>query len=272
MRSLSRRQFVSALPLLSVGPSLGFCAVDVAQTAKAPIQPESVLFENVRIFESGRMQPSGPTHVLLDRSGIKLTETSSIATDESVAVIAGNGRTLIPELIEAHARMMAAMPKDEALVEIPEWNYVMLSANSQSGPRTGVPAFAFAERSIELDSTVDVGIVIAPRIWPNAVVISGLDTSQSPIHSGDSQPNRRARLVATTPSACKKVDASQSAAFSRASASYWGAFASVHANTAHAIMTAMPGASGSRAIGSERFANILMVWQACPSVSCGSPG
>jgi hypothetical protein len=272
VRSLSRRQFVSALPLLGVGPSLGLCAVAVAQTAKTPIQPESLLFENVRIFESGRMQSSGPMHVLLDRSGIRRTETFPIANDENVAVIAGKGRTLIPELIEAHARMMAARPKGEALVEIPEWNYVMLSANSQSGPRKRVPAFEFAERSIKLDSTVDVGIVIAPRIWPKAVVISGLDISQSSIHSGDSQPNRRARLVATAPSACKKVDASQSAAFNPASASYWGAFASVHANTAHAIMTAMPGASGSRAIGSERFANILMVWQACASVSCGSHG
>ena len=272
MRSLSRRQFVSALPLLGAGPSLGLWAVAVAQTAKTPIQPESVLLENVRIFESGRIQPSGPMHVLLDRSGIRRTEISPIATDENVAVIAGKGRTLIPELIEAHARMMAARLKGEALVEIPEWNYVMLSTNSQSGSRKRVPAFEFAERSIKLDNTVDVGIVIAPRIWPKAVVMSGLDISQSSIHSGDSQPNRRARLVATASSACKKVDASQSAAFSPASASYWGAFASVHANTAHAIMTAMPGAGGSRAIRSERFANILMVWQACPSLSCGSHG
>jgi hypothetical protein len=268
VRSLSRRQFVSALSLLGMGPNLGHCAATDARAAEALAQQkQNVLFENVRIFESGRMRLSGPTHALLGRNGLKRVEVSP--TDGSVSVIAGKGRTLMPELIEAHARMITARPTGEALVEIPEWNYVMLLGNAQSTTRTRVPASQFAE---QFDCAVDVGIVIAPRIWPKGVVISGLDTSQSSVHAGNGRPSRHGSLVATAPSAYKEVNEPQSAAFSPASASYWGAFASVHAGTAHPIVAAMPGASGSRAVGSERFASMLLVWQARPFVSVGVTG
>ena len=141
-------------------------------------------------------------------------------------------------------------------------------------PANGLPASAFAEPSIKLDSAVDVGVVIAPRIWPKAVVISGLGTSKSPIHSGDSQPNRHARLVATAPFACKKVDASQSARIQPRKCIVLGGFCLCSCqyrprhHDGYAWGKRFPGHKKSSAF----FANVLMVWQACPSVSCGRPG
>ena len=72
--------------------ALGFCT-----TASA----DDVLFENVRIFDGKSAALSAPSNVLVKGSVIERISTAPIAVAGALR-IAGNGRTLMPGLIDNH--------------------------------------------------------------------------------------------------------------------------------------------------------------------------
>ena len=81
---------------------LGLCS-----TASA----DDVLFENVRIFDGKGAALSAPSNVLVKGNVIERISTDVIEA-EGVERIAGNGRTLMPGLIDAHwhAMLIATSP------------------------------------------------------------------------------------------------------------------------------------------------------------------
>jgi len=106
MNLMSRRIFAAALPLIAVG---------LASAAHSQGKPSenyigATLFENVRIFDGNGASLSAPSNVLIKGNIIERISTEPIAAEPGVTVIAGNGRTLMPGLIDAHWHAMLIRP------------------------------------------------------------------------------------------------------------------------------------------------------------------
>jgi imidazolonepropionase-like amidohydrolase len=136
----------------------------------------AVVFENVRVFRGGVGQVSAPAHVLVVGNTIKSVSSAPIANPAGLQVtrIAGNGRTLMPGLINAHTHlMMASLPQVALLTaEIGFVNIAaakaaeaMLMQGFTSVRDLGGPVFG-------LKAAVDQGLVPGPRIWPAGAMIS----------------------------------------------------------------------------------------------------
>ena len=101
-----------------------------AQTTSAQDAPTAgVLFENVRIFNGTSERLSPASNVLVVGNTIQRISTAPIAIPPGTAVqrIKGDGRTLMPGLIDAHTHMMMADTPFGALMTA-DPNYVALNA------------------------------------------------------------------------------------------------------------------------------------------------
>ncbi|MFU0506514.1 metal-dependent hydrolase family protein [Pseudaminobacter sp. NGMCC 1.201702] len=149
--------------MLAAALVLGFCA-----TAKA----DDVLFENVRIFDGKGAALSAPSNVLVKGNVIERISTVPVEA-EGAERIAGNGRTLMPGLIDAHwhAMLIASTPA-EAMGDI---GFANLAAGDEAEDTlmrgfttvrdVGGPAFG-------LKRAIDQGLVNGPRIYPAGAMIT----------------------------------------------------------------------------------------------------
>ncbi|ESZ17807.1 metal-dependent hydrolase family protein [Mesorhizobium sp. L48C026A00] len=149
--------------MLAAALLLGLCA-----SARA----DDVLFENVRIFDGKGAALSAPSSVLVQGKLIARISTSPIAA-EGAQRIAGNGRTLMPGLIDAHwhAMLIASTPA-EAMGDI---GFANLAAGDEATDTlmrgfttvrdVGGPAFG-------LKRAIDQGIIAGPRIYPSGAMIT----------------------------------------------------------------------------------------------------
>jgi imidazolonepropionase-like amidohydrolase len=154
---LSARTWLTAVLLL------GLCA-----TASA----DDVLFENVRIFDGKGDALSAPSNVLVKGNVIERISTDPIDA-AGAERIAGNGRTLMPGLIDAHWHaMLIATGPVEAMGDI---GFVNLAAGDEATDTlmrgfttvrdVGGPAFG-------LKRAIDQGIIDGPRIYPAGAMMT----------------------------------------------------------------------------------------------------
>ena len=136
----------------------------------------STLFRRVRIFDGISTALSEPVDVLIRGNVIERISVEAIQVDDlaNVTVIAGEGRTLMPGLIDAHVHMvMSTLPI--ALMMTSDPNYSML--------RTGKAATEMLMRGFTsvrdlggptfgLKRAIDEGFIAGPRIWPCGATIS----------------------------------------------------------------------------------------------------
>jgi imidazolonepropionase-like amidohydrolase len=134
---------------------------------------DDVLFENVRIFDGkGATALSAASNVLVKGNVIERISTDPIEA-EGVQRIQGNGRTLMPGLIDAHwhAMLIATTPV-EAMTDI---GFANLAAGDEATDTlmrgfttirdVGGPAFG-------LKRAIDRGIVEGPRIYPSGAMMT----------------------------------------------------------------------------------------------------
>ena len=131
-----------------------------------------MLFENVRIFDGKGAALSEPSNVLVQDNLIAQISTGPIEA-ENAPRIAGNGRTLMPGLIDAHWH--AALIRVTPAQSLGDVGYSTLQAGDEAtdtlmrGFTTirdmGGPVFA-------LKRAIDEGIVEGPRIYPSGAVIT----------------------------------------------------------------------------------------------------
>ncbi len=107
--------FRSVLLTAVLGSIASWSALAGAQTPPpAPPPPPAVLFENVRVFDGTNARLTPPRNVLVVGNTIQAISEAPIAPPAGAALtrIAGNGRTLMPGLIDAHWHaMMVAISK-----------------------------------------------------------------------------------------------------------------------------------------------------------------
>ena len=135
-----------------------------------------MLFENVRIFNGSRGQLSGPANVLVAGNVIRTISTAPIPDPAGMTVvrIPGNGRTLMPGLIDNHWHTMLARPSPLQAIE-GDLGYLNLLAAAEAkatlmrGFTTvrdlGGPAFG-------LKRAIDEGLTVGPRIYPSGAMIT----------------------------------------------------------------------------------------------------
>ena len=180
-----KRMLCSALVLAVVVAGLCKCgeAQDYDLAAPGALPPPSVavsgpatLFQNVRVFDGKSATLSVPSNVLVRNTVIERISVNPIAVDanENATIIAGNGRVLMPGLIDAHWHsFMAGTP--QMLLMSATFDYLLLLATQQAeltlmqGFTTvrdlGGPVFG-------LKRAIDEGVMVGPRIYPSGAMIS----------------------------------------------------------------------------------------------------
>jgi imidazolonepropionase-like amidohydrolase len=136
----------------------------------------SVLFRNVRIFDGTHGELSAPSNVLVRGNKIERISTSVIAADSAglTKIIDGNGRTLMPGLIDAHTHiMLSSIPLLVAMTA--DFGYVELTAGKEAQD-TLMRGFTtirdLGGPSFGLKKAIDVGLIPGPRIYPSGAFIS----------------------------------------------------------------------------------------------------
>src|SRR5262245_15340142 len=157
--------------------ALPFLALSLTSAAHAQGNPQTAaratLFQNVRIFDGKGSSLSAPSNVLVKGNIIERIAATPIAAEPGVTVIAGNGRTLMPGLIDNHWHaMLARTTPAQSFGDVGYNNLVAGDEATDTLMRgfttvrdVGGPVFG-------LKQAIDEGIVKGPRIYPSGAVIT----------------------------------------------------------------------------------------------------
>jgi imidazolonepropionase-like amidohydrolase len=169
MNSMSRRIFVAALPLMAVG---------LASAARAqgnpPATNSATLFQNVRIFDGKGASLSAPSNLLIKRNIIERISTEPISAEPGITIIAGNGRVLMPGLIDAHWHAMLIRPTPtQAIVGDVGYNNIAASVEATDTLMRGFTTVRDVGGPVfGLKAAIDEGLIAGPRIYPSGAMIT----------------------------------------------------------------------------------------------------
>jgi imidazolonepropionase-like amidohydrolase len=151
--------------LLALGASLAAAA----QTAA----PSELLFRNVRIFDGTSADLSAPTAVLV-RGNVIAEIGAGLAAGPAAQVIDGNGRTLMPGLIDMHWHMLQArLPIVELLTADPGYIHAVGGAEATAALMRGFTTVRDMGGPVfGLKRAIDEGTVPGPRIYPSGAMIT----------------------------------------------------------------------------------------------------
>lgn len=157
-------------------------------------QPSVVLFENVRIFDGTSSKLSAPSNVLVCGNIIERITTNPIPVDRraDTRIIQGDGRTLMPGLIDVHVHMTFGALSMTELLSPDLTPATIMAAASRNAEETLLRGFTAVRDAggpiFELKAAIDTNRAIGPRIWP-----SGATISQTSGHGDMRLPHERSR-------------------------------------------------------------------------------
>ena len=154
--------------------ALAYCFPSHAQTTTPA--PTAVLIENVRIFDGKGDALSAPSNVLVVANLINRISTTAIPIDPSyrLTTIKGNGRTLMPGLIDAHGHIMnESIGLAEGLNSDIAWvNLVAVGAAEKHLLRGFTTVRDMGGPAVSLKKAIDRDMFPGPRIYPSGATIS----------------------------------------------------------------------------------------------------
>lgn len=166
----------SSIKLLAVCATL-YANLGFAQTNLQTAPQTATLYENVRVFDGTANKLTPPTNVLVVGNTIKTISSKPIEIPQGIVAtrIAGDGRTLMPGLIDAHAHLYLGVaqsllfdPKTTPAL-LDQKAYESSKATLMSGFTTvrdmGGPMFKFK-------SEFDAAKAPGPRIYPSGTMIT----------------------------------------------------------------------------------------------------
>lgn len=135
--------------------------------------PESVLYENVRIFDGHSSELSPPSNVLVRGNLIETISTAPI-TAADAEVIDGGGRVLMPGLIDAHwhTMLIRGSPAQGIIGDIGYNNIVAADEATDTLMRGFTTVRDVGGPSFGLKQAIDEGIAVGPRIYPSGAFIT----------------------------------------------------------------------------------------------------
>ncbi len=137
-------------------------------TANGPI-----LFENVRVFDGKSDALTEPSNVLVEDGKIAAISIDPIEAD-GASVIEGDGRTLMPGLIDAHWHTMLIRQTPEEGLNADSGYSTLLAADEAKATlmRGFTTVRDMGGFSFSLKRAIDEGLVEGPRIYPSGAIIS----------------------------------------------------------------------------------------------------
>ncbi|UNK57750.1 amidohydrolase family protein [Pseudoxanthomonas daejeonensis] len=134
---------------------------------------QAVLFRNVRVFDGRSGEISQPSHVLVRGNRIETISVEPIDASGK-QVVEGNGRVLMPGLIDAHWHtMLVGLPLQVAMTADP--NHLAVTSSVEA-TRTLMRGFTTVRdlggSSFGLKRAIDEGAIPGPRIYPSGAMIS----------------------------------------------------------------------------------------------------
>jgi imidazolonepropionase-like amidohydrolase len=141
--------------------------------SKPPPTAAAILFQNVRIFDGKSSALSALSNVLVRGSIIERISPAPI-TEPDAMVIAGNGRTLMPGLIDAHWHTMLVRPTPLEILnnDIGFTNLVAGAEATDTLMRGFTTVRDMGGPAFGLKRAIDSGLVIGPRIYPSGAMIT----------------------------------------------------------------------------------------------------
>lgn len=171
-RQFTLRNVFSTVSLVGIAVSLQAFPT-VAQT---PLKT-GTLFEKVLVFDGKSQKLSPPNNVLVIENKIEIISAKSIQAPAGVMVtrIAGNGRTLMPGLIDAHTHLYLSVP--QTVLFDPNTTTAILDAKAYDAAKATLMAGFTTVRDMagpvfKLKNDIDQGKAVGPRIYPSGTLIS----------------------------------------------------------------------------------------------------
>lgn len=143
-------------------------------TQSMETQQNVILFRNVRVFDGTSDHLSGSTNVLVHGNLIQKISSDPIPADGATLVVEGDGRTLMPGLIDAHWHtMMASLPMSALMTaDVGDINFAAAHQADATLMRGFTSVRDLSGPAFSLKRAIDSGIVKGPRIWPSGAMIS----------------------------------------------------------------------------------------------------
>lgn len=152
--------------------SFGICFLTLAQT---PRQPSKILITDVNIF-NGKDEKITKANILIEGNLIKTISPNPIPTDRSgnTLIIAGNGKYVIPGLIDAHTHLLfESIPKMQAMVsDFAFLNLFAAKAAEKQLMRGFTTVRDLGGGALTLAKAIDSGLAVGPRIFASGAFIS----------------------------------------------------------------------------------------------------
>lgn len=167
--------------------------------------PAETLFRNVRVLDVASGRLGSPTNVLVRGNTIAAIASSANA-GSGAKIIDGNGRTLMPGLIDVHVHMTFGALSLSNLYDPKTTPEQLGAATAKSANEMLLRGFT-AVRDMggpifPLKRAIDSGKIQGPRIWPSGAVIS-----QTSGHGDFRTPDERSRRFFGKPSRAEEEGA-----------------------------------------------------------------
>ena len=185
-----------SIPLLTCAATLGLTAVvSLAGQEAGPVSaPGVTLFQNVRIFDGKSDKLTAPSNVLVRGNMIEKISADPIPTDRraETVIIDGNGKTLMPGLIDAHVHIFMSASSQAELMD-PKATFESLEAKAAEEARLMLLRGFTSARDVGgpvfgIKRAIDQGKNPGPRIYPSGAMIS-----QTSGHGAFRMPKDRSR-------------------------------------------------------------------------------
>jgi imidazolonepropionase-like amidohydrolase len=139
----------------------------------APAAEGATLFRNVRVFDGNSPELSAPSNVLVRGNKIERITTDEIEA-AGARTITGDGRVLMPGLIDAHWHaIMAATPQPVMMAADPSYVHHRAAHEAEATLMRGFTTIRdLGGPAFGLKRAIDEGIVAGPRIYPSGAMIS----------------------------------------------------------------------------------------------------
>jgi imidazolonepropionase-like amidohydrolase len=138
------------------------------------VLPLQTLFTNVNIFNGTEDKLYENHSVLVEGNLIKAISTGEIETNGNATVIDGQGKTLMPGIIEAHGHLGLPIPPASIGTD-EDWQYVALKSSvvAKEYLDHGWTTVRDAGGMVSgIKKAIDEGVIVGPRVYSSGMFIS----------------------------------------------------------------------------------------------------
>ena len=151
-----------------------------------------ILIKGARVFDGKSTELTKPVNVLVEGNIIKQISSNNIQTNQDALIINGNGKTLMPGLIDAHVHLVFSSVTSEEIFNPEVTQEYLIDKACKGAEQMLLRGFTSIRElggpSFPVKALIDAGKVKGPRIWPAGAVIS-----QTGGHGDFRAPNEKSR-------------------------------------------------------------------------------